>query len=140
MLDDFRKGAAHVERREAELSNLLTPAEDLYSGQQHVRLMRGIHGYQSANGNKADVDLWILSAGYGLVPGDQKLAPYEYTFQGMKKAELREWADELSVPGEIRRVLAQPYDLVIVLFGDSYLEASALPRLVKKPTRRSYAR
>ncbi len=60
----------------------------------------------------------------------------------MKKAELREWADELSVPGEIRRVLAQPYDLVIVivLFGDSYLEASALPRLVKKPTRRSYAR
>lgn len=73
MLDDFRKGAAHVERREAELSNLLTPAEDLYSGQQHVRLMRGIHGYQSANGNKADVDLWILSAGYGLVPGDQNL-------------------------------------------------------------------
>ena len=130
-LDDFRRGATHVERREAELSELLTPAQHLYSGQQHVRLMRGIRAYQSANGNKADLDLRILSAGYGLVPGDRKLAPYEGTFQGMKKAEVRNWADELDVPGEIRRVLAQPYDLGIVLLGDSYLEASALDDTVQ---------
>ena len=38
-LEDFREGAAHVERRERELGNLLIPAEALYSGQQHVRLM-----------------------------------------------------------------------------------------------------
>jgi hypothetical protein len=130
-LDDFRKGPAHVGHRENELADLLTPAQDLYSGQQHVRLMRGVHGYQSANGEKADMNLWILSAGYGLIPGDQELVPYECTFQNMKKAELRSWADELNVPGDIRRVLAQPYDLGIVLLGDSYLEASALDASVQ---------
>lgn len=134
-LGDFRKGTAHVERREAELSDLLTPAEDLYSGQQHARLMRGISRYRerplSASGIIAHVDLWILSAGYGLVPGGRKLAPYECTFQGMKKAELRSWADEINVPGEIRRLLAQPYDLGIVLLGDSYLEAAALDESVQ---------
>lgn len=56
-LDDFREGAVHVGSRETELSELLTPAQDLYSGQQHVRLMRGIHAYKSANGNKAQVKL-----------------------------------------------------------------------------------
>lgn len=49
----------------------------------------------------------------------------------MKKAELRRWADELGVPGKIQRVLAQPYDLGIVLLGDSYLEASALDDAVQ---------
>src|SRR5215212_11806928 len=49
----------------------------------------------------------------------------------MKKAELRQSATELDVPGEIRRVLAQPYDLGIVLLGDSYLEACALDESVR---------
>lgn len=31
-LDDFREGVAHVESRETELSELLTPAQELYSG------------------------------------------------------------------------------------------------------------
>lgn len=103
-LEDFRKGAAHVESREAELSSVLTSAEDLYSGQQHVRLMRGIRSYRSANGNKADIDLWILSAGYGLIPSDQKLAPYECTFQDMRNCLKSPVASELKPRKLTKRV------------------------------------
>jgi len=122
-LADFRRGPEHVARRERDLAEALTPAEDLYSGQQHVRLMRGVRALRESNG--FTVDLWILSAGYGLVQASRKLAPYEATFQGMKSAERRRWADALNVPADIRRVLAGEYDLALVLLGDEYLKACA---------------
>ena len=95
--EDFRLGPEHVRQREVGLAEVLTPAEELYTGQQHVRLMRGVQALRTS-GKETDIDLWILSAGYGLVPGDRRLVPYDCTFDGMRKRELREWADFLGVP------------------------------------------
>ncbi len=107
--------------REAELADRLTPAEALYTGLQHVRLMRGI---QAARTRLAlQPELWILSAGYGLAPGDRKLAPYEATFLGMKKVEAKMWATQLDIAPTVHRTLSQPYDLGLVLLGDDYLAA-----------------
>ena len=86
-VEDFQQGATHIAAREEELVSLLTPAEELYSGQQHVRLMRGVRVFRQqslTNLKKPCVALWILSAGYGLIPSTQQVAPYECTFQGMK--------------------------------------------------------
>lgn len=121
-LDDFQQGPKHVARRERELRPLLTPAAALYTGQQHVRLMRGVERQRRS----LDLDLWVLSAGYGLVRGDRPLAPYEATFAGMKKPALRKWADQLKVPSAVRGVLARDFDFAIVLLGDAYLDACAL--------------
>ena len=91
--------------------------------------MRGIRAIRDATPVVAPgpvVDLHVLSAGYGVVSGDRKLAPYETTFAGMKAKELRGWADELGVPQAVRRVLREPYDLALLLLGDSYLKACAL--------------
>jgi hypothetical protein len=133
-MEDFQKGAAHVAAREDELASLLTPAEELYSGQQHVRLMRGLQIFRAqflANDKAPSVDLWILSAGYGLVPANRRLAPYECTFQGMKTKTLRDWADRLNVPIEFRHVLIEPYDLGLFLLGDAYLKACAFDETVQ---------
>lgn len=123
--DDFARGASHVKAREREMKKLLTPAQDLYTGLQHVRLMRGVKALREARSDLA-LDLWVLSAGYGLVPTDRTLAPYEATFNGMRKAELQAWAEHLHVPQDVRRLLADPYDLALVLLGDDYLTACAL--------------
>lgn len=132
-LADFQQGPAHVARREAELAAYLTPAERLYSGRQHVRLMHGLRAVREQDSSEAttEVDLWILSGGYGLVRGNRLLAPYEATFQGMRKGEARAWADTLGVPKAIREVLHSPYDLAILLLGDSYLAACALDESVQ---------
>lgn len=133
-LADFQKGAAHVREREAELIDLLRPAEELYTGQQHVRLMRGVTAFRAAhptNGKGSVLDLRILSAGYGIVPGSRELAPYEATFQGMGKAELLEWANTLGVSTAFREAVAGPYDLALVLLGDDYLNACTLDASVK---------
>lgn len=123
-LDDFRKGKSHVAMCEAKLESQMLPAESLYTGMQHQRLMRGV---AVARGNSGlEINLNIVSAGYGLVPGSQKLPPYEATFIGMKTVEAREWAKHLKLAHDVRDLLAQPYDLALILLGDDYLQALAL--------------
>src|SRR5262245_22715677 len=110
--DDFAHGTKHLQQRERELKELMRRAEELYTGQQHIRLMRGIQTIREAgtHGTPVQLDLWVLSAGYGLVPSDRALAPYECTFQGMKSKQRRAWADNLKVPETFRDLVAQKYD------------------------------
>jgi hypothetical protein len=133
-LEDFQKGKSHLKSREKALAKLQMPASKIYTGQQHVRLMRGVEAINAAsNGKKpfAQLELWVLSAGYGLVPGDRKISPYETTFQGMKSSELSEWADQLNVPTDFRNLVSEKYDLCVILLGDSYLSACKLDTTVK---------
>ena len=129
MREDFRQGDPHVRAREAAFSDLLTPAEDLYMGLQHQHLMRGVRAARAATG--IEVDLSVLSAGYGLVTADQKLAPYEAAFFGMRRKEAYGWAQRLGTPAAIRGALAEPCDLCIVLLGNDYLRACALDEQIQ---------
>lgn len=65
--------------REGELADYIEEAQCMYTGQQHVRLMRYIEDLQG----QLEVELSIVSAGYGLISGSQRIAPYECTFQGV---------------------------------------------------------
>jgi len=127
-LTDFRAGRDHIRAREAALKEKLTRGDEIYSGMQHVRLMRGVREASKAG---VGVDLHILSAGYGLISADRKIAPYEATFQGMHKRELRRWADTLGVPESLRKAVATTCDLCLVLLGDDYLAACALDGTVR---------
>ncbi len=125
--DDFAQGSKHVKEREKTLKALLTTAEDLYSGQQHVRLMRAVEALRG----DLDIDLHIVSAGYGLIDGQRKIAPYECTFTGRGKVDLKAWALQLGIPRAFRKLLAQPYDLGLLLLGDDYLAACDLDETVQ---------
>jgi len=57
-LKDFRRGDAHVRARAAALGDLLAPAEELYTGLQHQRLMRGV-----VAARRATVDEWAQTLG-----------------------------------------------------------------------------
>ena len=128
-LEDFRKGQAHIGQCEAKLALLMLPAEELYTGMQHQRLTRGVVTARGKSG--IEINLNIVSAGYGLVPGSRKLPPYEATFIGMKTAEAREWAKHLKLAFDIRNLLDQTYDLALILLGDDYLQALSLDSDVK---------
>ena len=128
-LAEFKKGPEHVAEVEAFYASLqapgvraLYPAEELYTGQQHLRLMKGVESIRERLGYEV-VDLHILSAGYGLVDGCRQLAPYEATFGDMTKAEGRAWGKELGVPQALQAALAEPYDIALILLGDDYLNA-----------------
>src|SRR3712207_4583036 len=95
-------------------------AEDVYTGQQHVRLMRGVRALRDVGTN---VDVRIVSAGHGVVQGTELLRPYERTFQGRSTAERRAMATALDIPADVRRVLREETDLAIVLLSEQYLDA-----------------
>ena len=44
----------------------------------------------------------------------------------MRKAELCRWAKSLSIPTDVRKVLARPFDLSLVLLSNDYLAACDL--------------
>ncbi len=127
-LEDFQKGAGHVKGREKELKSVLLSAGDMYTGQQHVRLMRGV-GEARKVGLECQVE--ILSAGYGFIPESRRIAPYECTFQGMKVGEIRDLAKLLRVPEGFRKTVVEPYDLALILLGENYLKACTLDAGVK---------
>jgi hypothetical protein len=132
-LEDFQAGAKHVAKREKEIADFCRAAGEIYTGEQHLRLMRGVAAMRDAGGGKSknEVNLHILSAGYGVIPESRLVAPYETTFATMKTKELRDWADALKVPEDFRKTVAGKYDLGLVLLGDNYLQACNLDAAVK---------
>jgi hypothetical protein len=132
-LGDFRQGATHVGAREGELRSFVTTAGEIYTGEQHVRLMRGVSALRASDYNLPahQIDLHILSAGYGLIPEARRIAPYECTFATMSTKDLRAWADSLNVPKDFRATVRKPYDLVLILLGDNYLQACQLDATVQ---------
>lgn len=125
MKDDFAKGMDYIRSREKELKDFCCKAENLYAGQQHNKLMSGVALLRKQRPD-IELDLYILSAGYGLVPCNKQLAPYECTFSSMKSQELDDWATFLNIPTDIRKILKKKYDLVLLSLGEKYLKACKL--------------
>lgn len=90
--------------------------------------MRGVAGFRESGKEKAknEINLQILSAGYGVIPEDRMVPPYEMTYATMKTKELRDWADALNVPADFRKTVTSKYDLGLILLGDNYLAACNL--------------
>ncbi|MDB4777453.1 tRNA-guanine transglycosylase DpdA [Verrucomicrobia bacterium] len=84
--------------------------------------MRGIDLVKERE-KQIELEFQILSAGYGLISYNRKIAPYETTFQGMKKRELRDWANQLGIANDFSALMNTKRSLNIILLGDSYLEA-----------------
>lgn len=109
-----------------EAAQRAVPAERLYTGQQHRRLMRGVSRYREAGEPAGALDLHIVSAGHGVVSAKKHIHSYDATFAGMARPQLRRRATRLKVPVSVSHLLAQPRKLSLLLLGESYLEAAHL--------------
>src|SRR4051812_14240426 len=101
--DDARLKRAIQQHRKAVVA-----AERLYAGQHHMRLMRGVQRARAAA--HLAVDLRLVSAGFGLVRGDELLPPYERTFVGRRRDERRALADAARIPQTVAECLTTEYD------------------------------
>jgi len=128
--EDFRRGADFVSDREKELSDYKIPAGRMYTGLKHRHLMHGIQTVRQ-KGEEFKIDLSIISAGYGVVEENEPIVPYERSFNGKSKTEIRELAGRLDIPKDTRRFLAQPADLILVLLGGNYLHVIDLDEEVR---------
>jgi hypothetical protein len=98
------------------------PAERLYTGEQHRRLMAGVSELRT----KRRVDVWVISASAGLVPGDRELAPYDRSFAGLPRERVRAIAERLRVAEDLRDLVSTPCALSLLLAGNDYFDAARL--------------
>lgn len=122
-ITDAQQGPSHLKNRESELSSLRRPAVEMYAGQQHKHLMRGIHQARRQS-DMLTIDLGIISAFYGLVNETTSIAPYDSTFSDMTSKELRFWADQLQIPEDTRAFISSDVDLNLILLGEPYVRAA----------------
>jgi hypothetical protein len=101
------------------------PAERLYRGEQHRRLMRGVESFRAASPGW-DLDLRIVSAGHGVVGGREPLGFYDESFAGVPAMEIERRAAARGIPATIAARLAKPYALGLLLLGDDYMRAASL--------------
>ena len=121
----------NLQKREAELSSFECPASEMYTGMQHLRLMEGINSLRQELGTDI-VDLYIVSAGYGLIHESKKIVPYEVTFNTMNASGIKEWSNILGIHSAMNEIIGN-YDLVFFLLGDKYLRAVNLPLEKTRP-------
>ena len=124
-IEDFRAGNEHLKNRTKELQENQVSAKELYTGGQHLCLMRALDKLRSTF-HQHEFELKIVSAGYGLLNENEKVVPYEVTFSTMGAQESREWGEFLKLHDDGRKLLGQ-YDLTFFLLGKEYLRAIALP-------------
>ncbi len=79
-----------------------------------------------------EVEVYIISARYGLVREDEPIVPYEATLRGKSKEWIRQWSTRLGVENKLWKVLSKRYDLIIVVLPKEYAYAieSVLRRLL----------
>ena len=101
------------------------PAAKMYTGQQHTLLMDGVNQVRTRYG-QSSLDVAIISAEYGLLNENDVIAPYNVTFQGMKKVEILEKSRRLQLRERVAALIAR-YDVVFFLLGKEYVQALQLP-------------
>jgi hypothetical protein len=110
-----------LQRRESELSAWALPARDLYTGWQHRYMMNGVEAIRHRFGTAA-CSVKIISAGYGLVDEEQRLVPYEATFQRQGSKSILERSKALGIPVAVRNAVLG-YDVAVFLLGKEYLSS-----------------
>lgn len=114
-----------LEEKEKKLHPYRLPAGKMYTGAQHLRLNEGVLALREKYGSDV-VDVYIVSAGYGLISENYPVLPYEITFNKMKKGEIVQWAQFLKIHEEVEELLLH-YDLVFFLLAENYIQALQMP-------------
>jgi hypothetical protein len=112
------------------------PAAGLYAG-DHWKWV--LEGYRRTQRYSNRAELWVISAGYGLIPATKAIKPYGATFasgvadsvwrgppDGDRRACLRDWWALLEHETSLADLLTARKDAAVVLVaGSAYVEAAA---------------
>jgi hypothetical protein len=134
-----------------------TTAADMYIGNEHQHVKTAVGHLRE----KANVNWYIISAGFGLLREDTEIPSYECGFSRKNIKSVRARAKragydvdnltnnetiravgrEKAIPQEFSQVLSQGYDLLFVVLSESYLlsVAEALSEIPKRTTAFAFA-
>ena len=136
-------------------SDSVALVSEMYTGGEHEYIQKAVTEIQAI----ANVDWFIISAGFGLLESDTPIPSYDCTFtdidqvrdrakwmgydpdQMMNNETIKAVGRELGIPQAIRDQLKKKYDLVFVALGKTYLLAAeeALSAIPETTTAMAFA-
>lgn len=106
------------ERYKEILKEFVLPASQMYEGS--FKFVKELVDTLRKRGD--EVDFYIISARYGLIDENTPIIPYEYTFKGLSKEEIRKKADKLEIYNKLKDSIGKKnYDRAIIILGGNYL-------------------
>jgi len=103
-------------------------AKDLYAGKQQRRITEAV---QTLRRKDHGVERFFISAGFGLINENQRLPPYEATFNLMSRTEITERKEQFRLTQGLKDVIdAGKFNTVFLALGAAYYEAINLDELV----------
>lgn len=102
---------------------VVVPANRLYVGRQQQMVRRAVEILRDAGD---EVTLVYISAGVGVVDETEAIPPYEATFAGLPRGDVRKLGDTLGITSDLVSLLRRPsegWDLVVFTLGAAYWEA-----------------
>ncbi|MCF2144654.1 MAG: hypothetical protein K9W42_13230 [Candidatus Heimdallarchaeota archaeon] len=95
-------------------------AREMYLGVQHKNILKAITILRRL----AEVDFYILSAGFGFVEEEEIIPVYDCSFTKMGKQMIRTRANQLEIESDFSKIIrTKNYDLIYLALGKDYLEA-----------------
>lgn len=65
------------------------------------------------------VDIYVISAQYGLIPYTEIISDYNVTFNDINEKDIKNMSNELKIREDLEKVL-ENYDMCFILFGKKY--------------------
>jgi hypothetical protein len=115
---DSRHGIDHWRQQFSGLSVL---ARDLYTGPQSTELIKAVDLLRTIS--NIEVQIVIISAGFGILQENDLVPPYDCSFESMKIGEIRKRSEELNLQSSFTKLMHENFDLVYLALGKRYLDA-----------------
>lgn len=112
-------------------------ARSLYTGRQQGYIDDAVDALRESD---HEVDRYFISAGFGLIEESRKLPPYDVTFNGMTREQIRLRADRLGISDDVRELVVggSPYDIAFFALGNGYYACLDIEEIVESAPSNTY--
>lgn len=115
-----------------QFSELNAPVRDMYTGPQSTELIKAVDLLRKIN--SIEVQVVIISAGFGILQEQDLVPPYDCSFAHMKMQQVRKRSKELNLRSSFTSLISKNFDLIYLALGTRYLAALGTDILTTIPT------
>jgi hypothetical protein len=102
------------------LREFVKPAGEMYTGPTFRAVLKLVKTLRSCG---KDVDIYIISARYGIINEKDPIIPYEATLKGMNARELKKWSEERGLTIKLQEIATREnYDLALIILPKEYAQ------------------
>ncbi len=110
-----------IEYWRKKLPKVCVPAREIYTGAQNTEIVKAVDLLRTIP--DVEVQLVIVSAGFGILQEHDLVPPYDCSFTNMRVSQIRERTQILELQSSFSSLISEGFDLIYLALGKRYLDA-----------------